>query len=512
MAKFILIIISLYFSAQLIVAAPNEPPQPLQNISENYRWLGNQQLTNHAYDALDFIAASSRHGLDPEHYHYSTLTQIDPSVSPDTAQQFDDLLTEGLVQLIHDVRLGRLDPTDVDPQWFIPQDKFDAIEFLQQALLFDHLRSQLNALLPNTTDYYQLSNAASRYQRYVDRGGWHEIAELPLLHLGDHHPLVPDIRTRLAFEGYNSALLSNADPTRYDAGLEQAVRHFQHNHGLKVDGIIGTGTRQAMNVSANDRLQQIHINQERHRWLPRDLGQRYILINLANYQLRAIDNGEQQLAMRVVVGRKSRPTPSFASEMTNLVFNPYWNVPSKLARLDLLPKQQEDPNYFYLHNIRVFTIEQGQKIEHDPYTIDWSSLSSRNFPYTLRQDPGEHNALGQLKFMFPNSWQIYLHDTSHKDLFSEVKRDFSSGCIRVEDPIALANFSLAETDAEQTIFKLLDSQENSGRKLVKPLAIYAVYFTVWFDDNELIFSPDVYHRDQFVAEWLSLRLKNIYTR
>ena len=427
MAKFILILISLCFSAQLIVAAPNEPPQPLQNISENYRWLGNQQLTNHAYDALDFIAASSRHGLDPEHYHYSTLTQIDPSVSPDTAQQFDDLLTEGLVQLIHDVRLGRLDPTDVDPQWFIPQDKFDAIEFLQQALLFDHLRSQLNALLPNTTDYYQLSNAASRYQRYVDRGGWHEIAELPLLHLGDHHPLVPDIRTRLAFEGYNSALLSNADPTRYDAGLEQAVRHFQHNHGLKVDGIIGTGTRQAMNVSANDRLQQIHINQERHRWLPRDLGQRYILINLANYQLRAIDNGEQQLAMRVVVGRKSRPTPSFASEMTNLVFNPYWNVPSKLARLDLLPKQQEDPNYFYLHNIRVFTIEQGQKIEHDPYTIDWSSLSRHDFPYTLRQDPGEHNALGQLKFMFPNSWQIYLHDTSHKELFNEAKRDFSSG-------------------------------------------------------------------------------------
>ena len=472
------------------------------NTSATYLWLDKQQLTNQAHDALDFISAASIHGLRPDDYHYSTLRQLDPTQSENSAQQFDILLTDGLLQLIHDISNGRLEAIVADPDWFIPQTESNIGDFLQQALLTDHLISQLNSLIPTRTEYHILTNAIDRYQSYVDRDGWVQIPETPLLRPGDTHHNIPLIQARLAFEGDYLAVTDTANANYFDSLMEQAVRRFQKKHGLKVDGIIGLETRRAMNVSASERLRQIQINLERRRWMPKELGQRYLFINLANYQLSAIENGNKKLDMRVIVGRKTRPTPSFTSQMNHLVFNPYWNVPRKLAKLDLLPKQQADLNYFYLKDIRVFSTENGQKIEHDPYTIDWGSLSRRNFPYTLRQDPGIHNALGQLKFMFPNQWDIYLHDTSHKELFTESNRSLSSGCIRVEDPIALANFSLVEDNSQQTVLDMIISKENRGLKLTKSLPIYAVYFTVWVEDNEVIFSPDVYDRDQRIAELL----------
>ncbi|HHA19500.1 MAG TPA: murein L,D-transpeptidase, partial [Methylophaga sp.] len=407
-----------------------------------------------------------------------------------------------LLLLIHDISNGRLDANVADPEWFIPQAKINTGDFLQEALLSDHLVSQLNSLIPTRTEYHILTNAIDRYQSYVDRGGWEQIPETPLLRPGDTHQNIPLIQTRLAFEDDYLAVTHAAKSKYFDSLMEQAVRRFQKKHGLKDDGIIGSDTRHAMNVSAQERLRQIQINLERRRWMPNDLGQRYLFINLANYKLSAIENGNRKLDMRVIVGRKTRPTPSFTSQMNHLVFNPYWNVPRKLAKLDLLPKQQADLNYFYLKDIRVFSTENGQKIEHNPYTIDWGSVSKRNFPYTLRQDPGVHNALGQLKFMFPNQWDIYLHDTSHKELFTESNRSLSSGCIRVEDPIALASFSLVDDNSEQTVLDMIASNENLGLKLTESLPIYAVYFTVWIDDGEVIFSPDVYERDQRMAELL----------
>jgi len=465
-------------------------------------WLTNQQLNTQAHDALDFISSSSQHGLDPNDYHLTELNQLTPPYDTFSAQQFDVLLTDGLVKLIHDISVGRLQANIADPQWFIPQQSIDAVEFLQQALFAPHFKARLNSLSPSTSEYHSLITALSRYQSYVDRGGWSTIPPMPLTHLGERQKNIPHIRSRLSFE-YKELVLSSPKTAQfYDPFLEQAVRSYQENHGLKVDGIIGSETWNSMNVSAQERLQQIKVALERHRWMPNDLGQRYLIINLANYQLRAINNNHEALKMRVIVGRKSRPTPSFFSQMNHLVFNPYWNVPKKLAKLDLLPKQQDNFNYFYLKNIRVFTHKDGKKIEHDPYSIDWESVNRYNFPYTFRQDPGKHNALGKLKFMFPNKWSIYLHDTSHPELFSETNRSLSSGCIRVEDPIALAHFSLSTPTAEKTVTDLLDSKENSGLKLSNPLSLYAVYFTVWATGNNVKFSPDIYLRDKHISDLL----------
>jgi len=465
-------------------------------------WLNNQQLTKRAHDALEFISSSATHGLNPVNYHLLELNKLSSLQDERSAQQFDLLLTDGLLKLIHDLTVGQLEANIADPDWFIPQASFNNIEFLQQAMLMPELKTQLNTLIPNTAEYHKLTQALAHYQSFVSRGGWPEVPPMPLTRPGERHQSLSIVRERLSFEDQELVLCSKKNANTYDPFLEQAVRHFQEKHGLKVDGIIGTETRKAMNVSAQARVQQIKVTLERHRWLPDNLGNRYLFINLANYKLRAINNGNEELAMRVIIGRESRPTPSFSAQMNHLVFNPYWHVPEKLAKLDLLPKQQDNFNYFYQQNIRVFTLENGKKTEHDPYTINWQSVTAANFPYILRQDPGDNNALGKLKFLFPNQWSIYLHDTSHRELFSETNRSLSSGCIRVEDPIALANFSMAKPMADQTILDIIDSKENQGVRLGDPLSIYAVYFTVSIDGDNVIFSQDVYHRDERIAKLL----------
>lgn len=459
-------------------------------------WLNNQQVTHKALDALKFIANSSQHGLNPNNYHYSIMRQLKPSRDSMTAHKFDILLSDGLLKLVHDLSVGHLDAKKADPDWFIPQREFNSVTFLKNALLKPNLKSELESLAPTSMEYIKLMDSLAHYQRYITQGGWKEIPTSPSLRLGDSHTAVPFIQKRLAFE-FN---YSPTNTSTYDIHQEHAVRKFQKKYGLKVDGILGKNTREAMNVSANSRAQQIKVALERRRWMPPSLGQRHLFINLANYQLKAVENGKEKLLMRVIVGRKSRQTPSFSSEMNHIVINPYWNVPRKLAVKDLLPKQQDDLNYFYLRGIRIFSRDGNKKTELDPYSIDWRSLNKNNFPYTLRQDPGEQNALGRIKFLFPNDWAIYLHDTNHRSLFKETMRSLSSGCIRVEDPIALANFSLANNLQKNTIIGMIENKKNRGRRISDTLPIYAAYFTVWLNDNEINFSPDIYQRDKRMAK------------
>jgi murein L,D-transpeptidase YcbB/YkuD len=188
--------------------------------------------------------------------------------------------------------------------------------------------------------------------------------------------------------------------------------------------------------------------------------------------------------------------------MTHIVLNPKWYVPNKLARLDLLPKQQANPRYFERYNFRVFNFEDGINTEINPDSVDWQSMSKQYFPYTLVQEPGKKNALGQLKFIMPNPWKIYLHDTPSKSLFNQRQRNFSAGCIRVEDPLALASFSLSKNSGQQPLLDIISSNENYTAKLEQPLSVYAIYATVWLNGDEIIFSPDSYRRDQKMAEYL----------
>ncbi|WP_438971876.1 L,D-transpeptidase family protein [Methylophaga sp.] len=482
---------------------PDHPQLQFFKQPNGFVWLDALRLTTHAKDALSFIQAASIHGLDPEDYHFSLLQKLAQDTVIDRAGYFDSLLTDAMLDLIHDLAIGRLSPQKVDPTWFIPRDNISPVEELQKALLSPYLKNTLNQLLPKLPQYHQLTNSLSLYRSYQLRGGWPDVADMPLLPPGDTHPHVPTLRARLAVE-YPSLSVKDVSDTRYDENLVAAVKQFQSSNGLKVDGIVGSETRKSLNLSAEAIVTKIRINLERFRWLPDNLGQRYILVNLGSHQLTAIENGQIKLSMKVIVGQKQRATPSFNSAMTHLVINPYWNVPHKLARRDLLPKQQADPDYFFLNEFNVFLRHSDSVSRVDPYRVDWEAVSplSSEFPYRLQQRPGNLNALGRLKFMFPNPWNIYLHDTPNKKLFSESQRNFSSGCIRVEDPLALAQFSLNEAKAETWLQSQIDSQENRGRKLDIPLPVYAVYFTAWPYQDEVFFSPDPYERDDAMAKRL----------
>ncbi len=483
---------------------PDHPQLAVFTDNHDPIWLKGLQLSQQGREALSFISTVTQHGLEPEDYHLSLLQKLSAPDSTEEARYLDVLLTDALLDLIHDLAIGRLDPAQADPQWHIERDSVDPAAILQSALLSPHVRNTLNQLVPRSSQYHQMTEALSEYRRYVARGGWQPLPDnMPLLlKPGSEHGTVPALRQRLAIENAYLTRPEFDGSLRYDERLVQAVKAFQRKHGLKQDGIIGPNTLAALNVPAQDMVDKIRINLERFRWLPDDLGERYLLVNLGSYQLTAVENNHIKLNMRVIVGKETRSTPSFSSAMSHIVINPYWNVPHKLARRDLLPKQQADPDYFYLNEFNIFLRETGFENQVDPYLVNWDEVSARDFPFRLQQRPGVHNALGRLKFMFPNPWNIYLHDTPDKALFDEAQRNFSSGCIRVEQPLELAEFSLNRDDARDSVLSRIESGRNLGEKLDSPLPVYAVYFTVWPYDGEVFFSTDPYKRDKRMVKFL----------
>jgi murein L,D-transpeptidase YcbB/YkuD len=295
---------------------------------------------------------------------------------------------------------------------------------------------------------------------------------------------------------------------QYDESLKTAVKRFQLRHGLKPDGVIGPKTREAMNVTAQERIRQIELNLERWRWLPRDLGSRYIIVNTADFYLQVMEHGQKKIEMKVVVGRPARQSPVFSAAMTYMVLNPYWNVPRIIAVEDILPKLEKDVDYLINQNFRVFTGWEEDAVELDPLTINWANYNEHNFPYRLRQEPGKKNALGQIKFMFPNKFAVYLHDTPQKSLFTRFQRGFSSGCIRVENAYYLANYLLRD-DPAWTPKKLAGILEKGERRVVRvprPIPIHLHYMTAWVDkEGNRQFRKDIYERDHKLDQAITNR-------
>jgi murein L,D-transpeptidase YcbB/YkuD len=353
--------------------------------------------------------------------------------------------------------------------------------------------------LPAYAGYKRLRDTLTIYRKLADAGGWPSVPSEKKLQIGDRRERVILLRQRLTAEGF----LTNAgadDQTLFDSDLDQALKKFQMQNSLDADGILGTNTLQALNISADQRVRQIAVNMERWRWLPQMLGDRYIMVNIAGFYLNVVEQEKSLLDMRVVAGKTYRKTPVFSDKITYLVINPHWSVPDTIAKKDILPKVKKDPKFLKNQKFHVFEGWGANTREIDSSMIDWNTVTAANLRYRFRQDPGPQNALGRVKFMFPNKFNVYLHDTPAKELFVKARRDFSSGCIRIEKPVELAEYLLrdhSDWPPEYIRSTLTGSDVNvQAITLPEPVNIYILYWTVWVGkDDRIFFSPDIYDRD-----------------
>lgn len=463
-------------------------------------------VTPNADALIAAIHAARRDGLRVEDYHLTTIESLlnaflhsrMPGALPDPALviDLDLLLTDAFLLLGSHLLSGRVNPETIHSEWVAYNPKINLAGILEASLASGQIESALDRLRPPHAGYARLK-AALQHNRDIELlGGWPVLPASLLQHKDAGGP-VALLRLRLLGSGDLEAQVGQAGD-RYDDDLETAVRRFQERHGVIPTGRIDELTLAELNVPASARTRQIELNLERWRWISHELGDRYLLVNVADYKLTAVENGQPRWDMRVVVGKDYRSTPVFSADLQYLEINPYWNVPQKLAVEDILPKVKRDPNYLLRKKITVFESWRAGAPEIDPLTVDWSRLSQNNFHYKLRKEPGPSNDLGRIKFIMPNRFAVFLHDTPNRNLFDKHNRSYSSGCIRIEKPIELAEYLLRDDPkwSYQGIRDAIDSERNKIVRLKKPVPVHLLYWTAWVDpEGRVNFRKDIYKRD-----------------
>ncbi len=395
-------------------------------------WLDAGGPSGRAEVLAGVLRTADQRGLDPADYHASTIDELLSAGAPDQRAELELRLSLGLLEITSDLASGRLEPQQVNPELFVYPQEVDPAAVIRAAAGAQDIAAFVAGYEPSQPEYRRLKAALADYRALAAAGGWPTIDDGPTLKPDMTGPRVAQLRARL---GVPPA--QGADPARFDPALAEAVKEFQALQGLEQDGLIGQNTLAALNVPAEERVRQILLNLERRRWMADDPGERYVFVNLADFELKVVDGPRTVFDTRVVVGAPYHRTPVFSGEMTYLEINPYWNVPPSIARNELLPKIKADPGYLAANNFELLSDWSDSARVLDPHSIDWSAVTPERFTYKLRQGPGAGNALGHIKFMFPNQFNIYLHDTPARGLFARDVRDFSHGCIRVQDPEAL---------------------------------------------------------------------------
>ena len=462
-------------------------------------WVSGGRLTRQAESLLRAAAQSSQDGLDGA--VYARVAQDARAVRRASAGDWADPVLDldirvsyALARWADEMTAGRFDPRGKTTMWSLFPTGTDLAAVLaraSQAGLADDLRSEL---FPQHPQYQALRRELERYRELARQGGWPEVEGGPMLRPGQRSARVPGLVARLVAggeleEGAAAFEPAAAAPPLYDARLAAVVKDFQERHGLQADGILEKTTVAALNVGVEERIRQIEVNLERWRWLPRRLGQRYIVVNIPTFELEGYEAGRRAVRMRVVAGTAGEtPTPVFTERMTHVVFSPYWNVPPNIAREEVGPAAWHNRSYLVRNN---FEVLKGSKVL-DPASVD---LNDKGLQF--RQRPGPGNSLGLVKFMLPNKYNVYLHDTNAKKLFREVQRDYSHGCIRVQEPLALAQWLLGGTGwTDDRIRAAMQGGREQHVTLAEPVPVYVAYFTAWVDDDGRVsFRPDVYRHD-----------------
>lgn len=460
-------------------------------------WVSDAGPTINAIAFRRCLENSEREGLRPKDYHLDSIKKYWDARTPEQLAKLELLMSDVFIDYATDMYQGRVIPQVVDKDWFLPQHEVDAVRLLIEASKDDAPCHSLFKLRPRHPQYERLRKKLAEFRKIQADGGWPLIPDDGLIKPGMESDQIPLIRRRLIISGDYTGPMS--DSKLLDNELSEAVKRFQIHHGIYTDGMVGNETREAMSIPVEKRIAQIVVNLERWRWVPRNLGFRYILVNAAGYELEIVEDQEPTLEMRVVVGKLERPTPVFTSDLQFVDINPEWNVPRTIAVEDILPRLQRDPGFVIREGIDVLRGWGKNEKKVNPYSVDWKFYNEKHLPYHFRQPPGPKNPLGRIRFLFPNAHDIYLHDTNHPNLFDNPERNFSSGCIRVQRPLTLARYLLKD-DSAWSLDKIV-RQINSGQsmriQLGRTLPVYVLYFTAWVDyDGAINFYPDAYGRDK----------------
>ncbi|TGD71077.1 peptidoglycan-binding protein [Mangrovimicrobium sediminis] len=458
-------------------------------------WQPGAPLADEADDMLRAIGESVAHGFIAERYHRSSIEKLMLAEDDSSRLALELLLTDAfLSQALHRGR-GAVYPPNLDAEWQVPPAEVDALALLQAtAAVHASVSARLDALWPTDPEYARLLRRRAEIAAAGDEVSI-QIASGPLLKPGQSSDRVIMLKQRLLGPGEYTP--------EYDAGLRREVEAFQRSAGLEADGIVGDNTLEMLNATRVSWIERLDANLERWRWLPRETPDVYVRVNIAAFTLRVMQHGQPVLDMNVVVGKPYRRTPVFTELIRYLTINPYWNVPYSIATKDKLPLLKANPAELAANGYEVKWQGSDSFVAVD--AVDWSAVTPRGFNHLLRQKPGPMNALGQIKFMLPNPYSVYLHDTPSRELFAKTERSFSSGCIRLQHPLELARWLLANdgNPLSGEVEALVASGESRTLHLKKPVPAFLVYFTAFsLDDGEVIFRRDIYGRDRVLIEAL----------
>ena len=480
-------------------------------------WLDGDRPGPQASQAVELLAASASHGLVPQDYNASALEKAvaqaaaqGPAPQAAAMVRLDQALTTAMTRYLHDVHLGRVDPQKIHHNFSAPQrEAFDAAAYLQTAVAAQRLPEAAAEAAPHLPLYAKLRDALARYREQVNQPVWRQ--PLPPLPSGLRGKLAPgqSYAGLTVLAGRLAALGDMAKdatvPARYEGPLVDAVKAFQQRHGLAADGVIGKTTLTQLQVTPAARVRQIELALERLRWTPLMQGPRMVVINIPEFVLRAYEvQGERiqiKQEMRVVVGKAlDTRTPLFDEDMRFIEFSPYWNIPPSIARAETVPRLRRDPGYLAREGMEF--VSAGGRVDR---MVSAGLLSAVLAGQSrIRQRPGPKNALGDIKFVFPNSDNIYLHHTPATQLFNRDRRDFSHGCIRVEHPVELAKFILKDMPewTQDRIQKAMSRGESATLKLTEPVPVVIAYGTALVKDGRTFFFEDIYGLDRQLDEAL----------
>ena len=485
-----------------VLNAPERLPLPLERIRPaliaHYvrdqgpvYWVG----TSHMTPFLQRLADAADDGLNPADYPLDALIELRDTMDPADAENaalVELFFTAFYVNYATDLKIGRLTPQKVDPKNFRNRKTVDVLAIMTGFAAQPEPDDFLDSFESQNPHYQALKKMLSLYRAMGETVDWDAIAMGDNIQPGASDPRIPEIRERLMLTGDHPG--GDDEGEVYDSATVLAVRSFQLRNGLESKGVVGKQTILALNVPPADRARQVMLNMERWRWMPENLGEHHYMVNLASFELNEVQNHDIIDRMDVVVGAVATQTPEFSDELEYVEINPTWTVPYSIATGEMLPKLRRNPSA-YASDFEVF--RNGKLTSWGG--INWNAYGKGNFPFTFRQKPGPKNALGKVKFMLPNPYNIYLHDTPSKDKFLATTRAFSHGCIRLSRPMDLAYHLVGDIAgwSKQKIDAAFAGGKTTRVRLPENIPVHLIYATAFEGDGGSIeFRPDIYGRDR----------------